>query len=226
MSGNAYILLKNDAFHVIARFADAYTTGVSIVNGEMRKYVQKGTWLSSFAIGFGNGARLSCLIVTCAEAAGFERLHFGYMRTVQESNYFEDSAFAVNVQEKVIPCHGLGHVVLLAAFRCQVGTMLHDWPTVYMQDGTSTVTFASEDLDGKVTVVPPPTSWKLEGKQQLDAFTHLNLEFTRVALSQLEEASGIIAYTSNQLKLHSDVELEEIFQATQNAPTELIDLLP
>eukprot|EP00957_Ditylum_brightwellii_P139325 10618193-Ditylum_brightwellii.AAC.1 len=76
-----------DALYVVSRFADAYGSGVSVIEGQMQPYTRKGTWLSSIAICLGETENSDYVIIASSKQLGFQPLKFGSMKARHDSDH-------------------------------------------------------------------------------------------------------------------------------------------
>eukprot|EP00958_Prasinococcus_capsulatus_P006618 scaffold624_cov402-Prasinococcus_capsulatus_cf.AAC.55 len=60
---------------------------------------------------------------------------------------------------------------------------------------TDIISFISENLEGKITVVPPPANWEVEEENKA-GLTHLNIGIDRLSTSNVETLDGVLGISA------------------------------
>lgn len=194
--GSVYALIVNaeDEMALIARFQTAYTTGVSYKNGALLPYKPKGTWVSSASFS-----------ISAPTAEGKDTV------TLIVSS---DRASLPKKLES-------GSMQVVASSESAYDLMKVD---VSKKGPATVVSFESEHLDGKMYVVPPPSSWGAE--DATSTLSHMNIAIDHLRTSDTDLLDGIIGVSARGLKPFEARPEEKSFEAINFVDEALVAQLP
>lgn len=194
-SSYALVVSPEDNIALIARFQTAYTTGVSYKNNVLLPYKAKGTWVSSLA----------------------------YSVSTETADGKDTATLLVSCSRSALPNElETGSMQVVASSESaydliQVSTA---------KKGPSTViSFESEHLDGKVYIVPPPSSWEAD-ESMVSTLTHLNIAIEHLRISDTDSLDGIIGVSARGLKPSEARAEEAAFEAINFVDDALVSQLP
>lgn len=201
--GRVYALMvhSEDEMALIARFETAYTTGVSYKNNVLLPYKAKGTWVSSVGLSVSSTSEGNMESATLLVSSSGSAL--------SDADYKLES----------------GSMQLIASSESALDMM----KVAVSKKGPSTVvSFTTDVLDGKVFIVPPPSSWDVDAadEEKMTLLTHLNIAIERLSISDIEHLDGVIGVSARGLKPSEARADESAFEAVNFVDEELVALLP